>query len=80
MSPAFWIALLILLVAMVLRQTFQIHEEGFVNYVVYGPGPGPWYGGRHYYRPWWGYRRRWWDNLYEPAPWGPCPGAWCPYR
>lgn len=55
----------------------RMDKEGFVTYVVYGPdwgnhgwgGPGGWpYG----YRPYWGWRRRWWRP-------GPCPGPWCPY-
>lgn len=33
------------------------------------------YPRRHRWRPYF-----WWDNLYDSAPWGPCPGDWCPYR
>lgn len=87
MNSAFWIALIILGFAVLTRQVYQIKEEGFIDYIVYGPGfygrrRGPWYGGRWRYQPWWSPRGRggWWDNLYEPAPWGPCPGPWCPYR
>ena len=81
MNSVAWTAIIILTIAIFVRQVFQIkEEEGFVDYIVYGPGLGPWYGGRRFYRPWWGYRRRWWNELYQPAPWGPCPGPWCPYR
>lgn len=59
----------------------SVDKEGFVTYVVYGPGGGWWPGyGRGWggpggwpygYRPYWGWRRHWWQ--------GPCPGPWCPY-
>lgn len=50
-------------------------KEGFVTYIVYGPGFGrPWYGGwyppydgwypnRGWYRPYYGWRRRWYPYL-----------------
>jgi hypothetical protein len=42
-----------------------VGEDGYVDYIVYGPGPGFW---KHGYlgQPWW--RRRW------------CPYRDCPYR
>lgn len=50
-------------------------EEGFITYVVYGPGG--WFGappgyGRRWNEPWFMWRRR---HRYN----GPCPGPWCPY-
>ena len=63
---------LVLLAVFLLTPSASTDKEGFVTYVVYGPGwgaPGGWpYG----YRPYWGWRRRYWH--------GPCPGPWCPYR
>ena len=42
-----------------------VREDGYLDYIVYGPGPGFW---KHGYlgQPWW--RRRW------------CPYRDCPYR
>lgn len=82
MASATWIAFFILLTALLWHSLFQMSEEPFTDYIAYVPRRrgGPWYGGRAYYQPWWGYRYRWWDALYEPPPWGPCPGPWCPYR
>ena len=73
----------VLLACFFMSPSASIDKEGFVTYVVYGPGgpfgqrpgygrgwggPNGWpYG----YRPYWGWRRHTWQ--------GPCPGPWCPY-
>jgi hypothetical protein len=73
----------ILVVCIFMATSARVDKEGFVTYVVYGPGgpfgsypgmgrgwggPNGWpYG----YRPYWGWRRHMWR--------GPCPGPWCPY-
>ena len=69
------IVAVILLASFLLNPSASVDKEGFVTYVVYGPGgwggPGGWPAG---YRPYWGWRRHYW------GPWrGPCPGPWCPY-
>jgi len=69
----------VLLASFLMSPSASVDKEGFITYVVYGPGgwpgmgrgwggPGGWpYG----YRPYWGWRRHYWQ--------GPCPGPWCPY-
>ncbi len=51
------IALFVLFLVLNLDGRLVMKKEGFVEYIVYGPGfwhgPGPWWGPR---RPWW--RRR----------------------
>lgn len=61
-----------------MKPSAKVSKEGFVTYVVYGPGGGwGWpgmgrgWGGPYGYRPYWEWRRRLWS--------GPCPGPWCPY-
>ncbi len=75
------IVAVLLLASFLMTPSASIDKEGFVNYVVYGPGGwwGPGWGGPggwpYGYRPWWGWRRH-----YRPYFWrGPCPGPWCPY-
>lgn len=70
------IVFIILLASFFMTSSASIDKEGFITYVVYGPGYGGWGGpgGWPYgYRPYWAWRRPW-------IPWrGPCPGPWCPY-
>ena len=68
---AFVLPLLILVVALSLQVMCGVNEEGFLSYVVYGPDS--WFVRSHGVgrRPYWGWRRRFWN--------GPCPGPWCPY-
>jgi hypothetical protein len=64
----------LLALVLLMSPSASADKEGFVTYIVYGPGWGGWGGpgGWPYgYRPYWGWRRRWWR--------GPCPGPWCPY-
>jgi hypothetical protein len=66
----------VLLASFLMTPSASVDKEGFVTYVVYGPGAprGGWGGPNGWpygYRPYWGWRRRWWN--------GPCPGPWCPY-
>lgn len=68
----------VLLFVFLMMPSASVDKEGFVTYVVYGPGYGwPGYGrgwggpGGWPYNPWWGWRRHLWR--------GPCPGPWCPY-
>ena len=77
------IVAVLLLACFLMSPSVSVDKEGFVTYIVYGPGgpfgqwpgygrgwggPGGWpYG----YRPYWGWRRRHWQ--------GPCPGPWCPF-
>lgn len=49
----------------------SVDKEGFVTYIVYGPGWGGPSGWPYGYRPYWSWRRH---------RRGPCPGPWCPYR
>lgn len=72
-----YILAVVLLVIFFLMPSSSVDKEGFLNYIVYGPdfyggwgGPGGW-PYRYRYRPYWGWRRRYWH--------GPCPGPWCPY-
>ncbi len=81
MKHLFWAALVVFVLALLLKPVATVSKEGFISYVVYGPGwersrihpgvdyaAGPWWWYRH---PYW--RRRWLLNE-------PCPGPWCPYR
>lgn len=66
---------LVLIASFFLVRKSKVTKEGFVTYVVYGPGYGmPWYNGpwfrgdgwyphRGWYRPYWGWRRRWYPYL-----------------
>lgn len=73
----------ILLASLLMTPSASVDKEGFITYVVYGPGwgygtPNGW-GWPGYGRGWggpggwpyWGWRRHWYR--------GPCPGPWCPY-
>jgi hypothetical protein len=69
---------IILLASFFMMPSASIDKEGFITYVVYGPGgwfgAPPGYGRRWvpYGDPWLMWRRR---HRYN----GPCPGPWCPY-
>lgn len=67
----------VILIASLLMIPVASVEEGFVSYVVYGPGG--WFGAPP------GYGRGWVPNGGHWMAWrrrhrfnGPCPGPWCP--
>jgi hypothetical protein len=61
----------IVVAVLLMMPSSSVDKEGFVTYIVYGPGWGGPSGWPYGYRPYWRWRRRHWG--------GPCPGPWCPY-
>lgn len=88
------IVAIVLLASFLMNPSASVDKEGFITYVVYGPGYGggwPGYGRGWHPTPWWGYRRpsaplaNWAIAPHTYSVWGrhwyrgPCPGPWCPY-
>ncbi len=81
MKHLFWAALVVFVLALLLKPVVSVSKEGFVSYVVYGPGWGRGFRPELDYAagPWWWYHRPYWNRRWRLLN-GPCPGPWCPYR